>query len=91
MGFADELYTSWMNAKAVAFAWIGALLLPFACPLSWTHPMFWVGLGLGLLVLTTIVDGVRALRSRQLAAGLVKAVVPALLLLAAFAVSTLSG
>lgn len=53
--------------------------------------MFWVGLGLGLLVLTTIVDGVRALRSRQLAAGLVKAVVPALLLLAAFAVSTLSG
>ena len=78
-------YVVFVSAKTVAFAWIGAMLFPVIVEMPYTHPMFWVCAGGGLLAGITIADGIRAIRKGQTSDFVVKTLVPAILLAAASA------
>lgn len=82
MEIRPDFYTTWVNAKVVAWAWIGALLFPFANAMPLNNPMFWVCAGAGLLVFASMTDGLRALRRKRRSEFIVKTLVPSLLLLA---------
>ena len=75
-------YVVWVSAKAVAFAWVGALLFPLIVHIPRERPMFWVCAVFGVFVAATITDGVRALRSGAISDFLAKGLVPTILLLA---------
>jgi hypothetical protein len=84
-------YIVWIDAKAVAFAWIGALLFPQIFHMPLRNPMFWVCAVAGVLATATIIDGVRAQRSGATSDFLAKAVVPAVLLVAGGVLSALAA
>jgi hypothetical protein len=84
-------YVVWIDAKAVAFAWIGALLFPLIVHIPKERPMFWICAALGVLVTATIIDGVRAQRSGATSDFLAKGVVPAILLVAGGVLSAISA
>ena len=69
-------YVVFISAKAVAFAWIGSFLAPFAFVMPRENRMFWICLFGGALALLTIVDGVLALSRGQLLDGVVRAAIP---------------
>ena len=83
MRAARNPYVVWIGAKAVAFAWIAALLFPAIIHMPFGHPMFWVCALAGLLVVATVVDGFRSRKRGTTTDFLVKAVIPIVLLVAA--------
>ncbi|PAU52488.1 hypothetical protein BZL42_24185 [Pseudomonas indica] len=76
-----DIYTTFLGAKGVAFAWIGAALGPIFLGFSSNqqeHLVF--GIGALILVALSFGEGIRALKHGSMSDFLVYMIVPALLL-----------
>ena len=80
MKVGERTYSAFLTVKAVAFAWIGALLFPMIVLMPIDHGMFWVCLGAGFLALLSVIEGIRAWR-KSTSDFYVRAIVPVTLLL----------
>ena len=83
MQILRDPHVAWISAKAAAFAWIGALLFPAIVHLPYGHAMFWICALAGMLVLATVIDGLRARQRGRTSDFVVKSVVPVIILVAA--------
>ncbi|PHS62703.1 MAG: hypothetical protein COB09_14295 [Thalassobium sp.] len=78
-----DIYQTFIGAKGVAFAWIGAAIGPIFLVIG-LEPGYRVHLVIGvvslLLVAASILDGVRALRANSWSGVIAFAVIPVMLL-----------
>ena len=88
-----NLYTTYIGAKGVAFAWIGALFGPVFLLIGFSNEFsahFYVGGTALLIVLVSISDGFKGLKYGIKSDFVVFAVLPMILLVAGIALAWLS-